>query len=91
MPPGPLQLLEGKEENSLVTSPFSTFEAGSRKREFLMWREEREGGHGGAGWGISEESLVGEGKTGRETANCFWMEFSRQGLREQMCLLNFHS
>lgn len=28
---------------------------------------------------LVSKSLVGEGRMARETANCFWMEFSRQG------------
>lgn len=83
MPPDPPQLPEGKEENSLVTSPFSAFEAVPRGESFwCRGRSERVGIVGQAGE-LVERELVEEGRTGRETANCFWMEFSRQGFSQR--------
>lgn len=49
-----------------------------------MWWEEPEDGVVRSGLGRWwRESLVEEGRAGRETANCFGMEFSRQGLSQR--------
>lgn len=92
MPPDPPQLPEGKEENSLVTSPFSAFEAVSRGEGFWCGgRSERVGIVGQAG-AFAERELVEEGMTEeRQQIVSGWNFPDRASVREQTRLLNFHS
>lgn len=48
-----------------------------------MWRVETDSGAVGWTGALMEREPGEEGKAGRETADCFWMEFSRQSLSQR--------
>lgn len=40
------------------------------------------------GWGPGWREPVGEGRAGRGTDNCFWVEFSRRGYSQRTNVLS---